>query len=420
MLYKSEMRKRMSALGVASMATSLTIDSDVSPVSAADLERRSLVIWRRPWTTLKYSSLEACLLLFKLLVRLLDRRLLLGVVILIVFCSLPGPHEKYVRICRHNLGFALYWLGLGVLSSVGFGSGLHTFLLYLGPHVAAVTLAAYECQTLNFPMPPYPDQKICPKEGVYERHVPNVWQILTKVRTESLLWGVGTALGELPPYFMARAARLSGKCMEDRQEIAEHQRRSWKLGLFDRCKLFVERVVLRIGFFGILLCASVPNPLFDLAGVACGHFLVPFWKFFLATLIGKAIFKANIQLLIVVIAFNEDLVTRLINSLGRLPWFGHKLQAPIQKVLTSTKLRMHRKIKDDSSSGLGIVAHGFQILALLIVTYFIVSLLNALAQKHCQRMQDKEREERTQEIELLEHRSNDSDTQQVMEISDLL
>ncbi|KAH8261620.1 hypothetical protein KR044_012344, partial [Drosophila immigrans] len=380
------------------------------------MELKSLVVWRRPWMTLKYSTLEARLLLLKLVVGLLDRRLLLGVLVLIIFCSLPGPHEAYVRICRQNLGFAVYWLGLGVLSSVGFGSGLHTFLLYLGPHLAAVTLAAYECHTLDFPTPPYPDQKICPNEP-YERHVPSVWQILTKVRTESLLWGVGTALGELPPYFMARAARLSGKCVDERQEMAELQRRGGNLGLFDRSKLLVERVVMRIGFLGILLCASVPNPLFDLAGVACGHFLVPFWKFFLATLIGKAIFKANIQQLIVVIAFSEDLVAVLIKSLGRVPWIGPKLQAPMQKVLTTTKLRMHHKLKGDSSAGLGIVAHAIQLFALLIVSYFVVSLLNALAQKHCQRMQDQEREQRAQETEL-EQRSTDSEVQ-AQESSDL-
>jgi len=54
--------------------------------------------------------------------------------------------------------WCLYWLGLGVLSSVGFGTGLHTFILYLGPHITSVTLAAYECGGLNFPEPPYPEQ----------------------------------------------------------------------------------------------------------------------------------------------------------------------------------------------------------------------------------------------------------------------
>jgi uncharacterized membrane protein YdjX (TVP38/TMEM64 family) len=40
---------------------------------------------------------------------------------------------------------------------------------------------------------------------------------------------------------------------------------------------------------------QVPNPLFDLAGILCGQFGIPFWKFFLATLTGKAIIKTHIQ-----------------------------------------------------------------------------------------------------------------------------
>ncbi len=41
--------------------------------------------------------------------------------------------------------------------------------------------------------------------------------------------------------------------------------------------------------------SQIPNPLFDLAGITCGHFLVPFWTFFGATVIGKALIKAHIQ-----------------------------------------------------------------------------------------------------------------------------
>lgn len=43
------------------------------------------------------------------------------------------------------------------------------------------------------------------------------------------------------------------------------------------------------------LLMQVPNPMFDLAGILCGQFLVPFWKFFAATLIGKAVIKTHIQ-----------------------------------------------------------------------------------------------------------------------------
>ena len=42
---------------------------------------------------------------------------------------------------------------------------------------------------------------------------------------------------------------------------------------------------------GVLLLASWPNALFDLCGIVCGHFRMPFWQFFGATLIGKGIIK---------------------------------------------------------------------------------------------------------------------------------
>lgn len=102
---------------------------------------------------------------------------------------------------------------------------------------------------------------ICPDEP-YIKNIPNIWTIMSKVRFEAFLWGAGTALGELPPYFMAKAARLSGYDPDDAEELAEFEALKAKknqknLGLVDRGKLFMERVVERIGFFGILACASV-------------------------------------------------------------------------------------------------------------------------------------------------------------------
>ena len=63
------------------------------------------------------------------------------------------------------------------------------------------------------------------------------------------MWGAGTAIGELPPYFMARAARLSGQKLEVEKEDEDSRWYPFKLAI----KALVERV----GFIGILLCASV-------------------------------------------------------------------------------------------------------------------------------------------------------------------
>lgn len=112
------------------------------------------------------------------------------------------------------------------MSFVGLGTGLHTSLLYLGPHIASVPFAAYECNLVNFPEPPYPDQIICPDEEGTEGAI-SLWNIISKVRIEACMWGTGTAIGELPLYFMARAACLSGAEPDDEEyqefeEMLEH------------------------------------------------------------------------------------------------------------------------------------------------------------------------------------------------------
>jgi hypothetical protein len=86
---------------------------------------------------------------------------------------------------------------------------------------------------------------------------------MSKVRLEAFLWGAGTALGELPPYFMAKAARLSGYDPEDAEEMQEFEELQKKkemgehLNFFEKIKLFMEKTVEKVGFFGILACASV-------------------------------------------------------------------------------------------------------------------------------------------------------------------
>uniref|UniRef100_A0A915HYU0 Vacuole membrane protein 1 n=1 Tax=Romanomermis culicivorax TaxID=13658 RepID=A0A915HYU0_ROMCU len=134
---------------------------------------------------------------------------------------------------------------------------------------------------------------VCPRhEAEFE------FKSIIEVRVEAFMWGAGTALGELPPYFMARAARLSGEDPDDeeyrefqeflRQTEEQHGDGWYEISLKKMVKLKqqMQKLIEGVGFFGILLFASIPNPLFDLAGLFCGHCLVPFWKFFGATLLG--------------------------------------------------------------------------------------------------------------------------------------
>lgn len=373
-------------------------------------ERESLVLWRRPITTIHYFLLELLLDIQEYASKLLNYKTSVLLIISLVLASVvayhtPGSHQEVVQSLEKQVLWCLYWVGLGVLSSVGLGTGLHTFLLYLGPHIAKVTLAAYECGTLDFPSPPYPDSVVCPDDGAAGGEI-TLWSIMSKVRLEAMMWGAGTALGELPPYFMARAARLSslGKGKRGRKpsiELVEEdklaefealqlkQEHPEEMTVMDRLKLGVERLVERVGFFGILACASIPNPLFDLAGITCGHFLVPFWTFFGATLIGKAIIKTHLQQVTVIIAFSESLVNNLVTFLAKIPVVGHHLQKPIEELLRTQKAKLHSKDGHVAAEGGSLLATLFEGLVFVMVVYFVVSIVHSLAQSYCQRLQTK-------------------------------
>ncbi|XP_069680032.1 vacuole membrane protein 1 isoform X3 [Periplaneta americana] len=364
-------------------------------------EREALVLWRKPIKTLNYFLRELFLDLYIYGMKILHHRVIVGLVALVsfavwLFFNVGGPHQKYLDSFRKQTIWCLYWLGLGVLSSVGLGTGLHTFLLYLGPHIATVTLAAYECGSLNFPEPPYPDEIIC-ADTIDPQWEASIWNIMSKVRVEAMMWGAGTALGELPPYFMARASRLSGYDPDDENDLKDFEELQRKknnpesMTNLDRAKLFIERLVEKVGFFGILACASIPNPLFDLAGITCGHFLVPFWTFFGATLIGKAVIKMLIQKMFVIIAFNEMLVERAVTTLAYIPAIGPKLQEPFKLFLLNQKKKLHRKSGEGMPAEGNILAAIFEKFVALMILYFVVSIINSFAQSYHKRLHKKAR-----------------------------
>ncbi|XP_045466897.1 vacuole membrane protein 1 isoform X2 [Harmonia axyridis] len=360
-------------------------------------DRKSLVLWKRPFSTLEYSIRECAILLVTYGKRLLQNKgllvlLMISTLFISILINTNGPHQSLVQAANKKILWCLYWIGLGVLSSVGLGTGLHTFILYLGPHIARVTLAAYECNSVDFPEPPYPDDIICPTNEVTSYI--SIFSIMAKVRLEAMCWGAGTALGELPPYFMARAARLSGIDPDDEddelREFEELQRKAeehQELTFIQKGKLFVEELVKKVGFFGILACASIPNPLFDLAGITCGHFLVPFWTFFGATLIGKAIIKMHIQKLFVIIAFDETLINIALSWLKVVPLVGEMLQVPFKAFLDGQKQKLHQKGTASEISDKGnILGTCFEVFVMVMVLYFVVSILNSLAQSYHKRI----------------------------------
>jgi membrane protein YqaA with SNARE-associated domain len=91
-------------------------------------------------------------------------------------------------------------------------------------------------------------------------------------RLLGLLCGFGSAIGELTGYYLGFYGRatfnMDGKLPEFKRQ------RKW-LQEFEFAFLF--------------LVACIPNPFFDIAGIAAGTLKIPVWRFFIPVFIGKAV-----------------------------------------------------------------------------------------------------------------------------------
>jgi len=81
--------------------------------------------------------------------------------------------------------------------------------------------------------------------------------------------GIGSAIGELTGYMMG----YGGREIVDKKRLPEYKRQKKWLKDADMIALFV--------------LAALPNPIFDVAGIAAGALRIPLWRFLLAVGAGK-------------------------------------------------------------------------------------------------------------------------------------
>ena len=375
---------------------------------------------------------------------------------------LPWPESLRSFFVEHA-SFALYWIVLGILSSVGVGSGFHTFILYLAPHVLRVAGTAIRLRSVDFSaqidsyfsIPTvYDIESIV--ESLEPRYASNAWtlssiktltssasdasdtitsldvsifEIYKKVAWPCFLWGLGTAIGELPPYFMARASSASGNSLAeitnvlnlkkqitdnnnmlstisqeketDRVKEKEKTRKRSKsssssssslsivnehaiahsqLTSIQRMQVIVYDLIQRYGFFAVLVAASVPNPLFDLVGITCGHFQVPFLTFFGATMIGKSLIKVTLQCIFLILAAKkgESFLKTLV---------GDDADASIEKLLEQSLPSKTSSIETKGSltTVVSIIKSAWKGFLGGMIVFFLLSIISSIGDEYYQR-----------------------------------
>ncbi|XP_063675898.1 vacuole membrane protein 1-like isoform X2 [Bolinopsis microptera] len=323
------------------------LENLVSTEDELEAERKNITLWRSPLKTFYYFGWqtfdELCKGFKFAKLHKLNIAVTAGVTLaILLFLNIPGAQQKYVVWLNKEIWWSVWWVGLGILSTVGLGTGLHTFILYLGPHIAQVTMAAWECKSVEFPEPPYPDVVICPPEGTSLMHV-DMWVIMSKVRWESLMWGIGTAIGELPPYFMARAARLSGNEMDDSsytdlQRVKDPSTLKWG----DRFKRWIQNFVQSAGFIGILICASM----------VC-----------------------------VVILFTADNLKLFGEKISHLPLIGPALHGPFTEYMEQQRITLHGSSANHIQHSPTVISIVFNVFVGLMLLFFLVSIIHGTAQQ---------------------------------------
>ena len=89
-----------------------------------------------------------------------------------------------VHIINSLLFYYLYWFSLGILSTIGLGFGFHTGIFFLFPHVI------HTYNTIS-------NQ--------------NYLTTLLICLPEIILWGMGSAIGELPPYLITKNSIVTNR-----------------------------------------------------------------------------------------------------------------------------------------------------------------------------------------------------------------
>ncbi|KAF6162786.1 hypothetical protein GIB67_029055 [Kingdonia uniflora] len=442
------------------------------------IELEGLTLTTQPFRTLKLFAL-ATARYFKQSISylfskggwiLISTALLVALSVLLI--TVDGPHEKHVQEFLHYFRFGLWWVALGVASSIGLGSGLHTFVLYLGPHIALFTIKSMHCGRVDLKSAPYDTiqlksgpswlDKDCSEFGpplfpsVNGLRVP-LSSILPQVQLEAILWGLGTALGELPPYFISRAgsgiyvdlsddvflskssirglswflafalenaiicdkmqricawsylkrcdaipARASGSKFEAMEELdASSEEDGVVAKKLTQMKRWFLSHSQHLNFFTILVLASVPNPLFDLAGIMCGQFGIPFWKFFLATLTGKAIIKTHIQTVFIISVCNNQLLEWIENELIWVLGFVPGLSSILPKVIAKLHMVKEKYLLAASSVPVAStttkvknwdlsLASIWNTVVWLMLLNFFAKIVTSTAQRYLKKQQDKE------------------------------
>lgn len=203
--------------------TYLTL-KDIENLEASKLQyRESLTITQRPVDTLHVFLLGIGHLLSQFLNYLKFKVKFLSICLvsltlfyILLNFNIIGDYRHIYDLIVFYTEFTVWWVGLGILSSIGLGSGLQSGVLFVFPHIIECSITAQLCNCLDFDSDSnmwfrQSDTLFAFPDNANDRHIPlTFFGLWKKIIVVCFLQATGTAIGEIPPYYMTRSARLAG------------------------------------------------------------------------------------------------------------------------------------------------------------------------------------------------------------------
>ncbi|KEG04448.1 conserved Plasmodium protein, unknown function [Plasmodium vinckei vinckei] len=363
------------------------------------LKRKELNIYYHPLKTTKLFFLELKNIILNVYEQNKKYNKIGLLVISIILLLLKIRHKNaYLNDLIIYIEAIIWWMALGILSSVGLGCGMHSGVLFLFPHVYFICSTSEYCNSLNFDSRINMWNSLLPTGNYFEclsKGDGNItlFKLFMKIYPYCFIWGVGTALGELPPYMTSFYASKA-KLYDDDYEEFEKDIKEGKRNIVTAMKKWMIDFIKKYGSISVFLLSCWPNIMFDLCGICCGHFLMPFKNFFIPLVLGKAVVKTIFQAFFLIFIFSNNykgmqlaILKKMLSILPLHYLFPNLNMANIESFIDENiSILKHGKKTQSKMSFMFL----FNIFFFLVIIFFFISCINQIAQKYQKNLDEKE------------------------------
>lgn len=204
------------------------------------------------------------------------------------------------------------WFGLGLLSTIGWGTGLRTAGCFLWPFVARVVVQADTCLSTAFEARYFhPCALQCQsvnRRMTYEAMGDKTFdypRLLLLLAPAVVPFALGAFVGELPPYLLARDERRAAEAAAKRTARSASvgsSRAALRTAVVATLLSPLSALLGMLGALARLLACAVPSPFGDVLSLWCGKRGVPH----VATLLVGSLLKAALLLVACCTIFSSE------------------------------------------------------------------------------------------------------------------